>query len=124
MNDLIDRQVAIDNAHRQIWYRMNQQGMKDRIDEWLKSLPSAQPGWRYRHADPALDEWPKDAQAILLTIKTRDPEDFWVVTGAHFDDGWVIDYEDNYGEFDIIAWRPMPEPWRGENNDRGHKKSN
>ena len=39
MDDLISRQAAIDDAHRQIWYRMNQQGMKDRIDEWLKNLP-------------------------------------------------------------------------------------
>ena len=41
--DFISRQAALDDAHRQIWYRMNQQGVKDRIDEWLKNLPSAQP---------------------------------------------------------------------------------
>ena len=43
MSDLVSRQAALDNAHRQLWYRMNQQGMKDRIDEWLNNLPSAQP---------------------------------------------------------------------------------
>ena len=42
-DDLISRQAALDDAHRQIWYRMNQQGMRDRIDEWLKNLPSAEP---------------------------------------------------------------------------------
>ena len=41
--DTISRQAALDDAHRQIWYRMNQQGMRDRIDEWLKNLPSAEP---------------------------------------------------------------------------------
>lgn len=41
-SDTISRQAAIDDAHRQIWYRMNP-SMKDRIDEWLKALPSAQP---------------------------------------------------------------------------------
>ena len=41
--DFISRQAALDDAHRQIWYRMNQHGMRDRIDEWLKNLPSAQP---------------------------------------------------------------------------------
>ena len=40
-DDLISRQAALDNAHRQLWYRMNQQGIKDRIDEWLNNLPSA-----------------------------------------------------------------------------------
>ncbi len=43
MSEWISRQAALDDAHRQIWYRMNQQGMKDRIDEWLKNLPSAGP---------------------------------------------------------------------------------
>ena len=42
-DDLISRQAALDDAHSQLWYRMNQQGMKDRIDEWLKNLPSAEP---------------------------------------------------------------------------------
>ncbi len=41
--DTISRQAALDDAHRQIWYRMNQQSMRDRIDDWLKSLPSAEP---------------------------------------------------------------------------------
>lgn len=41
MDDLISRSAALDDAHRQIWYRMNQQGMKDKIDEWLKALPAA-----------------------------------------------------------------------------------
>lgn len=41
MDDLIDRQAAIDDAHRQIWYRMNP-SMRERIDEWLNALPSVQ----------------------------------------------------------------------------------
>ena len=40
-DDLISRQAAIDDAHRQIWYRLNP-NMKERIDTWLVSLPSAQ----------------------------------------------------------------------------------
>ena len=40
--DLISRQAAKDNAHRQLWYRMNRQEMRDRIDEWLDALPSAE----------------------------------------------------------------------------------
>ena len=51
MSDLISRQEAIDDAHRQLWYRMNQQGMKDRIDEWLKSLPAAELDASYWQTD-------------------------------------------------------------------------
>lgn len=42
MNDLISRQAAIDDAHSQIWYRLNP-NMKERIDTWLVNLPSVQP---------------------------------------------------------------------------------
>ena len=55
--DFISRQAALDDAHRQIWYRMNQHGMRDRIDEWLKNLPSAEPErktgeWQITNAYP------------------------------------------------------------------------
>ena len=41
-DDLISRQAAIDDAHSQIWYRLNP-NIKERIDTWLVNLPSAQP---------------------------------------------------------------------------------
>lgn len=40
-DDLISRKAAIDDAHRQIWYRLNP-NMKERIDTWLVNLPSVQ----------------------------------------------------------------------------------
>lgn len=64
-SDLISRQAAIDDAHKQIWYRMNQQGMRDRVDEWLKALPSAQPErkrgkWIVHYECPKCGEITKD----------------------------------------------------------------
>ena len=41
-DDLIRRQAALDDAHRQIWYRLNP-NMKERIDTWLVNLPAVQP---------------------------------------------------------------------------------
>lgn len=41
-DDLISRQAALDDAHRQIWYRLNP-NMKERIDTWLVNLPAVQP---------------------------------------------------------------------------------
>ena len=41
-DDLISRQAALDDAHRQIWYRLNP-NMKERIDTWLVNLPTVQP---------------------------------------------------------------------------------
>ena len=41
-DDLISRRAALDDAHRQIWYRLNL-NMKERIDTWLVNLPAVQP---------------------------------------------------------------------------------
>ena len=41
-DDLISRQTAIDDAHSQIWYRLNP-NMKERVDTWLVNLPAVQP---------------------------------------------------------------------------------
>ena len=83
------------------------------MDEWTDFVEGQR--WRYRHADSALDEWPEDNQVILLTIKTYDLEGIEVVTGMYSrDEGWMIDYKDDYGEYDVLAWMPMPKPWKGE----------
>ena len=39
VGDCISRQTAIDDAHSQIWYRLNP-NMRERIDTWLVNLPS------------------------------------------------------------------------------------
>ena len=71
--------------------------------------------WRYRHADASLDEWPEDCQQILLTIIVPELERAEVVKGAYFkDEGWAIDNENEYGEWHVLAWMPLPEPWKGD----------
>ena len=43
MNDLIDRQAAIEALHMHLMYRMGTDSNKKRLDDWINSLPSAQP---------------------------------------------------------------------------------
>ena len=43
MNDLISRQAAIDALHMHLMYRMGTDSNKKRLDDWINSLPSAQP---------------------------------------------------------------------------------
>ena len=43
MNDLISRQAAIDALHMHLIYRMGTDSNKKRLDDWINSLPSAQP---------------------------------------------------------------------------------
>ena len=43
MIDLISRQAAIDALHMHLMYRMGTDNNKKRLDDWINSLPSAQP---------------------------------------------------------------------------------
>ena len=43
MSDMIDRQAAIDALHMHLMYRMGTDSNKKRLDDWINSLPSAQP---------------------------------------------------------------------------------
>lgn len=43
MRDPIERQDAIDALHAHLMYRMGMESNKKRLDEWINSLPSAQP---------------------------------------------------------------------------------
>lgn len=60
-DDLISRRAAIDDAHRQIWYRMNP-SMKERIDAWLKDLPSVQP-------EPKKGHWVQISDGYIDCVK-------------------------------------------------------
>ena len=40
-NDYIRREDAVDDLHTQLMYRMGSDDMKRRLDDWVKTLPSA-----------------------------------------------------------------------------------
>ena len=40
-NEYIRKQDAIDDLHTQLMYRMGTDDMKRRLDDWVKTLPSA-----------------------------------------------------------------------------------
>ena len=41
MTDLISRKEARELLHQQLVYRMNNESMKERLDNWLDSVPEA-----------------------------------------------------------------------------------
>ena len=69
MNDLISRQAAIDALHMHLMYRMGTDSNKKRLDDWINSLPSAQP-------EPLTDK----EQRIFLAAMRRERK---VCTYAH-----------------------------------------
>lgn len=42
-DDTINRQAAIEDLHKSLMYRMGTDSNKKRLDDWINSLPSAQP---------------------------------------------------------------------------------
>lgn len=126
MGDLIDREAAID-AINQICPIDTEYDctLLDRVDVRcvLTDLPSAQPEQRWI---PCSERLPGDEKDVLVTRhflndeqlkKNAIKEALYVEVASHVDDEW-ISYSDEYKIkrhlHKVIAWMPLPEPYRGE----------
>ena len=106
-DDLISRQAAIDEfglSEKTRKYGGDHSGygtmMLYEIQDTLESLPSAQQ-WI-----PCSERLPEAGEYVLRTIRKF---------GWHGEEYWSVDigpYNTNDGS--IIAWMPLPEPYRGE----------
>ena len=99
MNDLISRQAAIDaimceptDAHYPSWYA-----------ERLEQLPSAQPGWI-----PCSERLPENGHYYLWCSDMGHVQSDYYWNG--FENGM------KYG-YNIVAWMPLPEPYREERTE-------
>ena len=68
---------------------------------------------------PVTEALPKDGQAVLCTVKGYPEGENWTITGCRYKDGvWETCEEAAYDYWtelsDVIAWMPLPEPWRCE----------
>ena len=99
MSDLISRQAAIDALHMHLMYRMGTDSNKKRLDDWINSLPSAQPepseitdeqailhlrstGWMQRHD--------KEMYESGLKERLADDSESYDSLIPHEDDGDII----------------------------------
>ena len=108
MSDLIDRQDVIEK----IKYWWTYCGWK-RLYEDVENLPSAQQ-WI-----PWSEKKPDKIGDYLITIKMLYDGSFvYDVDVATFDGYWwdtSHDWDEGSG-FEVIAWRDMPDPWKGVDN--------
>lgn len=121
MNDLISRQAAIDGINNicpvDTEYDCT---LLDRVDVRcvLSDLPSAQPEQQWI---PCGERLPipnmvyEDVYVYYLV--QNEYGDMMVATFVQFTEGarvWQQMYQDGAIMEDIVAWMPLPGPWRGE----------
>lgn len=105
------------------------------LAEWLKELKN------YRKENdwtPIYEDLPEDLLPVNVTWTNRNPETYYenikgkrfVDTAVYYQGDWYwwnsrcVDYLKEYGDrapveridaaIEIIAWKPLPEPWEGE----------
>ena len=131
MNDLIDRQAAIDAVSRGC---KELRGIFAECEKNLNELPSAEPERKTGGWIPCSERLPEKHQMVLTTIKGVDlfrecvDKNFfealataqkrtWVSVGYLGDDGWYG--ADGFPQIvQPIAWMPLPEPWKGGEDGR------
>lgn len=115
-NDSISRQAAINMLEERL--QANGYSNTALVSElnrsigYLMHMPSTQPRWI-----PVSEHLP-NAQTEVIVSCTDDSGDTkfrytssgWITTDKEY---WIVDNEIN--NF-VVAWREMPEPWKGEDD--------
>jgi hypothetical protein len=130
--DLISRQAAID-ALRAAYWDKNIQSAKDdpcivdAMTDWairqIKVLPSAQP---QQHWIPCSERLPEEKDAgilkkhgiskmskiVLATVEVKGER--MTTTACTYDGEWDWNMKYAFPDYKIIAWMPLPLPYKGE----------
>ena len=140
MSDLISRQAAIDKFEPWLkvqGYSEGELNMLKAVLYELRLFPSAQPEQRWI---PVTERLPEDIRPVIVTWKNTDPASYYqYIVGKHFtgtacykNGKWywysstTEDMLAEYGRYDseefdeaieCIAWMPLPEPYREEEQD-------
>ena len=109
--DVIDGLMALRDAHKADQFTgdlLHWTGIK----AMLESIPSAEPERKWI---PVTEALPEDMDRLLVTIVRSDGSKR-VRSGHYFKGYFMMDNGDTWNETDkeILAWMPLPEPWRGE----------
>ena len=110
--DLIRRQAAIDALGERplVWdeytdeYELGQRNQYDSDKAAIETVPSAQPEQRWT---PVSEKPPEETGTYITTI---DYGEYGLVTGQRYYHGGVRGWNDEC----VIAWMPLPKPWKGE----------
>lgn len=119
MSDLIDRKKALDEISKIDTSIIPSGWVKGYVDETIKetqriirTIPSAEPEMKWIPVTEAMPINDVDVIVSVLDDSGDTPYRFtsvgWCTPNGQY---WVVDNEMCYG---VIAWMPLPEPWRGD----------
>lgn len=60
---------------------------------------------------------PNDGDEILITVYSKNSEPYVEKDLCYVDDGWYLDSGYDWVD-DVIAWAPLPEPYKEEDDGR------
>lgn len=117
MSDLIRRQDAISRMSDLLMMELQGQ----RLPTWnevyraMNDVPSAEPEPKWI---PVSERFPENESIVVCTVKGYESERL-VITDCRYKDGiWEYLDEPSYDYWilleGVLAWMPLPEPWRGE----------
>ena len=115
MDDLINRQVAINYIKQQRARRFVACSIEEVMITILEELPSAQQEQRWI---PVSERLPEERQDVLVCTKYQG-----ITDGMHEHGTWWIAWGERCYEDEenlILAWMPLPAPYRpeGEEHER------
>ena len=125
MGDTISRQAAIDAMTNTLWHYPNEcyrnlneyEFAKGLAELGLKSVPSAQPEQRWI---PCSERLPENDEEVLATTAWGDVTIAERIYPPINDTCWFIhDGNTNATIDDVVAWMPLPEPYRVERRTDG-----
>lgn len=113
MSDLISRQSLLNNLER---YRElfswddgdRERAILSRVIKELQSMPSA-PRWI-----PVSERLPEARRSVILSTKDWSGEGCYWETTVHHVIWKGYRWNATYWDDEVIAWMPLPEAWRGE----------
>lgn len=121
--DCISRQAAIDAANSRKTAEQCEAGKTrnwtiDICVDMIKQLPSAQPEPQWIPCERNLPEDYTDVLAWFEYFRYGDYNCLYQTYGigsySMEYDSWMINHETGWRKLRVIAWMPLPEPWRGE----------
>lgn len=104
MSDLIKRENAIEVVCELVPIRDDAVEIADA----LRALPSAD---RLQEWIPCSERLPEDDREVLVQLAWR------IEIGWHLNGIWKSEYVNEYDDEDVLAWMPLPKPWKGADDE-------